>query len=224
MCNVSGMLFFINNANIDEFQGKRVIEIGSKYVNGTVRPFIEKYLKPKEYIGVDIEPGRSVDIILPAENIVEYFGKESFDILISTELMEHVKDWKLIVKNFKDILIKDGLIYITTRSRGFPFHGHPFDFWRYELEDIREIFSDFEIILLNKDHSSPGVFFKAKKPKDYTPNNIDHIELYSILLRKRIKFIPNNLSIKKDQNFKKIRHFILRIIRYLDKKINPPKC
>ena len=39
---------------------------------------------------MDIEPGRFVDLVLPAERLVEYFGRESFDVVIAMELLEHV--------------------------------------------------------------------------------------------------------------------------------------
>ena len=56
-------------------------------MNGSVRPLIEKFYSPKEYVGVDIETGRFVDVALPAEKITEYFGPESFDVLITTEML-----------------------------------------------------------------------------------------------------------------------------------------
>jgi SAM-dependent methyltransferase len=103
--------FFINNIKIKEFNEKRILEVGSKYVNGSVRPLIEKFVHPKEYIGVDVEPGKYVDIILPAEKLVEHFGEEAFDIVISTELLEHVKDWRLVIINMKRVLKCGGYIY-----------------------------------------------------------------------------------------------------------------
>ena len=109
--HVSVLEFFIENTESDEFEGKRVIEVGSKYVNGSVRLLIEKFLKPKEYIGVDLEKGKFVDVVLDAEKLVDYFGKESFDIVVSTELLEHVTDWRSVINNMKEILKKDGYIY-----------------------------------------------------------------------------------------------------------------
>jgi SAM-dependent methyltransferase len=103
--------FFIECVKKEEFEGKRVLEVGSKYVNGSVRPFIERFCSPKEYLGVDIEPGKFVDLILPAEKLVEYFGPESFDVVIATELLEHVQNWRLVVGNLKSVLKRGGYIY-----------------------------------------------------------------------------------------------------------------
>jgi hypothetical protein len=57
MCNVAVIEFFIESVEREEFEGKRVLEVGSKYINGSVRPLIERFCSPKEYVGVDIEPG-----------------------------------------------------------------------------------------------------------------------------------------------------------------------
>ena len=73
MCHVSVIEFFVDNIRIEEFNEKRILEVGSKYVNGSVRPLIEKFAFPKEYIDVDMEPGKYVDIIPSAEKLVEHF-------------------------------------------------------------------------------------------------------------------------------------------------------
>jgi len=105
--------FFIEQIRPWEFIGKRVLEVGSKYVNGSVRPLIENFARPKEYIGVDLEHGKYVDVVLPAERIVEYFGRKVFDVVVSTELLEHVKDWRIVVNNMKEVLKRGGYIYIS---------------------------------------------------------------------------------------------------------------
>jgi cyclopropane fatty-acyl-phospholipid synthase-like methyltransferase len=120
---------------------------------------------------------------------VEYLGPESFDAVISTELLEHVKDWRIVINNMKQVLKLGG--YITTRSKGFPHHAYPYDYWRYELSDMKAIFSDFEIVCLRKDHMDPGVFLKARKPLNWASTNLDNTALYSIILGKRTKEIPS---------------------------------
>jgi len=191
MCNATVIEFFINNIKLEEFKGKRILEVGSKYVNGSVRPLIEKFASPKEYIGIDIESGKYVDLVLPAEKLCIYFGEENFDVVISTELLEHVRDWRIVIENMKSVLKTNGYIYITTRSVGFPFHSYPFDFWRYEVDDMRRIFSDFKILNLQSDHEAPGVFLKAIKPEQYLPLDLSSLELYSMIIGRKTKSIPD---------------------------------
>jgi SAM-dependent methyltransferase len=182
--------------NTEQFRNKRILEVGSKYVNGSVRPIIEKFCSPGEYIGIDIEKGYLVDILLPAERLIEHFGECSFDIVISTELLEHVKDWRLVINNMKGVLKPNGLIFVSTRSHGFLYHSYPHDYWRYEIEDMEKIFSDFDIILLKKDFLEAGLFLKARKPESYLKNDLDNIPLYCIGIGKKTLATPM-LSLKR---------------------------
>jgi SAM-dependent methyltransferase len=184
---ISVLDFFMRSVDCEEFASKRVLEVGSKFVNGSVRPLIERFCRPREYVGVDIEPGKYVDVILPAERLVEHFGPESFDAVISTEVLEHVFDWRTVVNNMKAVLKPGGFIYITVPSKGFPYHAYPHDYWRYEIEDMEKIFGDFEIIALEKNWEAPGVFLKARKPTNWSPNDLSQIELHSIVVGRRTK-------------------------------------
>ena len=197
MCHGEVMEWFVNLVanNPDEFKNKRVLEIGSKYVNGSVRPIIEKFGSPKEYVGTDIEKGKFVDLVLPAEKIVEQFGENSFDAIISTELLEHVKDWRIVIDNMKTVLRIGGTIYLTTRSYGFKYHGYPCDYWRYEKSDIEKIFSDFKICELFEDHPAPGIFLKAKKTSNQKIG-LNDMSLYSIAIGKRTSNTPE-LALKR---------------------------
>jgi hypothetical protein len=96
----------------------------------------------------------------------------------------------------KDVLKSNGLIFISTRSYGCQYHGYPHDYWRYEIEDIEKIFSDFIILSLQKDFLDPGLFLKARKPNNYVAKNLDNIALYSIAIGKRTFDAPS-LSLKR---------------------------
>ena len=93
MCNANCILFGAINLKKEEIEGKRVIEVGSLDVNGSLRPLMESY-NPKEYIGVDVAKGPGVDRICKVENLIEEMGQNVVDVVISTELLEHIKDWK----------------------------------------------------------------------------------------------------------------------------------
>ncbi len=190
MCNINCILFGARYLTKEEIEGKRVIEVGSYDVNGGLRSYVES-LKPSEYIGVDIKEGPGVDVVCRAEDLTKRFGDESFDVVISTELLEHIKDWRKVISNLKNISKKGGIILITTRSIGAPYHAYPYDFWRYEPEDMMKIFADCEIIALEKDTYSPGVFIKLKKPQKFLEKNPTDYELYSIVIGRRVKEITD---------------------------------
>lgn len=228
MCNASGIIFGATVLNRNEIEGKRIIEIGSLDVNGSLRPII-MLGNPAEYIGIDIEKGQGVDFVFKAEDVVEKFGRESFDIVISTELIEHVKDWRKVISNIKNICKTNGAILITTRSYGFAYHSYPYDFWRYEIEDMKNIFSDCIIEKLEKDELEPGVFVKVKKPRNFMEKDLSHYELYSIIIGKKARDIKENRIKEFQRKYKqtqylkekvyKIERILFKIGKFIQHKI-----
>ena len=143
--------------------GSKILEVGSLDINGSIRNVISKFI-PCSYTGVDIAPGKGVDSLCSAANLISTFGENSFDIVIATELLEHTFNWKSVVSNIKCVCKCSGYILITTRSQGFGYHPFPEDFWRFSLSDFKFIFSDFKIIKLLSDPQFFGVFLFAHKP------------------------------------------------------------
>jgi SAM-dependent methyltransferase len=137
-------------------------------------------------VGVDITSGPGVDKICRAEDLLVNFGPEKFDVLISTELLEHIRHWRSAISNMKRVLKPGGILLITTRSKGTGYHGFPYDFWRFERSDMERIFADSEIEVLLNDPLSPGVLMKAKKKKPFVEVDCDEIGLYSVLSRRRL--------------------------------------
>jgi SAM-dependent methyltransferase len=180
MCNQACLDFGHDNLTPADIRGKWVLEVGSRNINGSLRSFVES-LAPASYLGVDIATGEGVDEVCDAGRLVERFRPESHDVLISTEMLSHVRDWLQAIDNFKRLLRPNGLLLVTTRSKGFPLQEAPFDFWRYEVDDMKEIFSDFVIEKLQPDPLEPGIFLKARKPVSYTARDLSGYRLYSMI-------------------------------------------
>lgn len=218
MCHPSCIVFGAINLKKEDVEGKKVIEIGSYDVNGSIRSIIES-LNPAEYVGVDLEEGPGVDLVCSAEEVLNCFNEEAFDVVISTEMIEHVLDWKKVISNIKKICKPDGIILITTRSYGFPFHPSPTDYWRFEYEDMETIFSDCEILVLEKDQEFPGVFIKARKPVKFNENDLTNHKLYSIITNRK----ETNITSKDFKNWhyrriclkEKIKMSLVNILRFL---------
>lgn len=174
--------FFCESFAHDELKDKRILDVGSYDVNGSVRSIIEPVMSPKEYIGIDMRQGPKVDIVLLAEDIVQHFGKSRFDVVISTEAFEHIEKWREAINNVKQVLVPGGTLLLTTRSQGFPLHDYPSDFWRFSPLDMAHIFADFRIKSLLNDPEQPGVFLKAIKPLDWTDNlDISNYNVFSMV-------------------------------------------
>jgi glycosyltransferase involved in cell wall biosynthesis/SAM-dependent methyltransferase len=141
----------------------RVLEVGSLYVNGGVREDTRNFAG--EYIGIDMRGGEGVDRILPAEKILEAYGKESFQVVMSTEMLEHARTWQLAVYNMVMALEPNGIFVLTARSPNFPKHEYPDDYWRFSIEDFITAFRPVgEILRLEEDPSGfPGVGMILRK-------------------------------------------------------------
>lgn len=189
MPGVSQIIFVATSLKEEEAKDKRVIDVGSRDYNGSVKPLISTF-HPKEYIGVDLEPGPLVDVVASADDLILKFGEETFDIVFCIEMLEHTPNWRESIRNMKRILKRGGLMLITTRSLGYPCHGFPHDHWRYEVEDLKKIFEDFEVQRLEKDYAEPGVFFKGRKPDSYQEKDLSLISLYNVNIGERTASCP----------------------------------
>lgn len=188
MCNSACLYFGRKQLTKGDVACKRVIEIGAVNINGSLRPDVQA-LGPSEYIGVDITEGPGVDEVCNVYDLVERYGTESFDVAISSEMIEHVHDWRKAISQIKRVLRPNGVLIMTTRSIGFPYHDYPFDYWRYELDDMRTIFSDMEIEALESDQDDPGVLVKVRKPENFIEKDLSEHALFSMVTNRRSQSI-----------------------------------
>lgn len=91
----------------EAFTNTDVLEIGSLYLNGTIRDFFFNC----NYIGVDVAHGPCVDVVAFGENLT--YPDESFSHVTSSEVMEHCVAWKKVFTNMHRMTRKNGLVSFT---------------------------------------------------------------------------------------------------------------
>lgn len=148
------------NKNKDKLKGS-VIEIGSLNVNGSLKEIIPTS------IGVDMRGGDNVNLVCDVSDLFKYFKKRSFDVCISTDTLEHVKDWRKFIQNTWDVVKNDGYLIITMASIHKGKHAYPDDYWRMDEEMIKRIWPNCEIAYLGKEGKNPtSIGWIVKKEGD----------------------------------------------------------
>jgi len=105
--------------------GNTILEIGSRDVNGSLRPFFPDCV----YLGVDVEPGPNVDYVLSDPYRIP-LPSESCDIILSTSAFEHTEFFWQTFLEIMRLLKPNGLFYLNAPSNG-PVHRYPVDCWRF---------------------------------------------------------------------------------------------
>ena len=129
----------------------------SKYSKGKIldvgcgnKPYESLFSTTKEkYVGCDIvqSSDKKVDIICLATNIDA--ADKSYDTVFSTQVMEHVDNSDLMMKECNRVLKPDG-IFILSVPFCWELHEEPYDFFRFTKYGLTELCNrnNFEILEL----------------------------------------------------------------------------
>jgi SAM-dependent methyltransferase len=95
---------------------RTVLEIGSLDVNGSVRPLFPN----ANYHGLDVVEGPGVDEVADA---ADWRTSTQFDLVISTEVLEHAARWRDVVTNAWGALAPGGSLLMTCATDPRPPHS-----------------------------------------------------------------------------------------------------
>jgi len=104
----------------------RILELGSMDVNGSLRQFAPE---DSSYLGVDLEPGKSVDMVVEPGKPLP-FEDGAFDLILASSVFEHDPAFWATFLDLARLLRKDGHLYINAPSNGKG-HRYPEDHWRF---------------------------------------------------------------------------------------------
>ncbi len=83
------------------------------------------------------------------------FKDGSFEVVLCTELLEHVPDPKAVVEELYRVLRRGGRCILSTRCC-YPLHGGPRDFYRFSRFGLEYLFGGWRIEVLEEDTGALG--------------------------------------------------------------------
>jgi len=117
------------DALVDEFAAKDA-GVGLNFGSGDTRPH-------DRFINLDVQNVGSVDIVSDGTRIP--LKDASVDLLITQEVLEHIKDYRFAVSEIDRVVKPGGKLYCQLPFQ-IGFHPGPYDFRRFSRQGIVELF------------------------------------------------------------------------------------
>ena len=108
----------------------------------------KEFFKLANVLTLDIEPGADYCADICKDNSA-LIPDNCFDMVVCTEVLEHVANPFSAVQEIKRILKPYGRAYITTPFN-FRIHGPLPDNWRFTIHGLRQLFSHMEILSIEE--------------------------------------------------------------------------
>ena len=141
--------------------------------------------KTQEYVGIDVEKSETVDIVSSAEKLPVV--DNCFDIVLSTQVLEHIRDYQAAISEIYRVLKPNGIVFLTTHGV-WEIHGAPFDYWRFTKYGLKEVFTKFKEIEIINNGGAFLCFFQIFNTYLYKLNKYPLINLIV-----KVMIVINNL-------------------------------
>lgn len=121
-----------------ELSGKKVLEVGcamntySTYCNAT-----------NTIVRTDVKPSPRVDRVEDVTSLS--FENNSFDVIILSNVLEHVYYFQKAVDECFRVLKRGGEIVVIVPFL-FPLHDEPGDYWRFSQHALQKLFEKFSFV------------------------------------------------------------------------------
>lgn len=109
------------------------------------KPIFEPHLE--KYVGADIELNEYAQLLIDIETGRVATPPNQFDVILSTQVLEHVTDPPSYLKEANRLLKEDGLLVLSTHGYWI-YHPDPTDYWRWTRDGLEKIIKKegFEIV------------------------------------------------------------------------------
>lgn len=118
--------------------GDMILDVGSRVCeNGKVN-YGRLLSDNVTYTGLDIEPGKNVDIVVADQCKWDEIESDSFDVVISGQAFEHIEFFWVTFKEMARVLKPDGYMCIIAPKLQKE-HKFPVDCWRFLPDGMRAL-------------------------------------------------------------------------------------
>jgi SAM-dependent methyltransferase len=113
---------------------------------------------PGRYVGADLPDNPAADLMIDSAGEIPV-PDGSFDIVLSSQVLEHVEDPQAYLSEARRILAPSGKLILSTHG-SWRYHPHPEDYWRWTASGLRKVVksSGFEVVRI---HGVMGPFGTA---------------------------------------------------------------
>lgn len=148
--------------NYYHLNGKSVLECGSRGDSVRTRCSWNGGSYVSLDMGMDWPPGH-VDIIANANTLP--FLSDCFDIVVSTEMLEHDSHPWRSINEMARVVRHGGWVILTARGFEYPLHEAPQDMFRFSADSMTVLVKDAGLTpeWVGADPGPSGVFALAKK-------------------------------------------------------------
>lgn len=128
-----------------EIRPLNILEIGSRRMpgQGAYSDFRALFSPNDSYVGIDIVAGPGVDKLIKASEPLP-FRDDTQDVIICTEVLEHVENPSKLIEEIERVVKASGLVLITVPF-AIPIHGSPDDYWRFTPSGLAYLFASFTV-------------------------------------------------------------------------------
>ena len=110
-----------------------VLDVGSYNVNGTYRPL---FAEPNyHYVGVDVDAGPNVDLVLKSPYRWDEVATDSFDVVVSGQSLEHIEFFWKTLEEMVRVLKPGGLLCLVVPNQCAE-HRYPVDCYRFYTDGM----------------------------------------------------------------------------------------
>ena len=122
---------------------------GMKPYEGLLKPPGSRYLGTDWPVTMDGSYGNRTRADFFSDSMVLPFRESTFDTIISTQMLEHVRQPEVVIPEMARVLKPNGIL-ILSAPMTWPLHEEPHDYYRYTIHGLRHLLEEAELEILDE--------------------------------------------------------------------------